>query len=94
MMVRTRCQWAVACLVATLVGSGCLGEARDPLASTDGRRILRVAYERELDVLNAFTSQMLVDIQLSMVEGLITTDQNNTYVPVLAPLARRGAVHQ
>ena len=60
------------------------GEARDPLASLDGRKILRVAYEREVDVLNAFTSQMLVDIHFSMVEGLVTTDENNNYVPVLA----------
>ena len=60
------------------------GEARDPLASVDGRKILRVAYEREVDVLNAFTSQMLVDIHFSMVEGLVTTDESNTYVPVLA----------
>ena len=72
-------------LLAALVGSACGGgDARDPLASTDGRRILRVAYEREVDVLNAFTSQMLVDIHFSMVEGLVTTDENNTYVPVLA----------
>lgn len=67
-------------LVAACAG----GEGRDPLASSDGRDILRVAYEREVDVLNAFTSQMLVDIHFSMVEGLITTDENNTYVPVLA----------
>jgi len=60
------------------------GEGRDPLASVDGRKILRVAYEREVDVLNAFTSQMLVDIHFSMVEGLVTTDESNTYVPVLA----------
>jgi len=56
--------------------------------SSDGAsgdsRILRVAYTREIDVLNAFTSQNLVDITFSMVEGLITTDQNNEYVPVLA----------
>jgi peptide/nickel transport system substrate-binding protein len=49
-----------------------------------GRRILRVAYEREIDVLNAFTSQNLADIMFSMVEGLITTDEHNTYIPVLA----------
>lgn len=60
------------------------GERRDPLTSPDGRKILRVAYEREVDVLNAFTSQMLVDIHFSMVEGLVTTDENNSYIPVLA----------
>lgn len=47
-------------------------------------RILRVAYEREIDVLNAFTSQNLADIMFSMVEGLVTTDDTGNYVPVLA----------
>ncbi|NJD19932.1 MAG: hypothetical protein FIA95_11715, partial [Gemmatimonadetes bacterium] len=43
-------------------------------ATADGRRILRVAYDREIDVLNPLTSQNLVDIQFSMMEGLVTTD--------------------
>jgi peptide/nickel transport system substrate-binding protein len=71
-------------MILTAFLSACGGGDRDPLASGDGRAILRVAYEREVDVLNAFTSQMLVDIHFSMVEGLVTTDENNTYVPVLA----------
>ncbi|NNF29644.1 MAG: peptide ABC transporter substrate-binding protein [Gemmatimonadetes bacterium] len=50
----------------------------------EGRSILRVAYNREIDVLNPFTSQNLVDIQFSMIEGLITTNDRNTYIPVLA----------
>lgn len=56
---------------------------------------MRIAYEREIDVLNAFTSQNLVDIAFSMVEGLITTDENNAYVPVLAkriPTEENGLV--
>ena len=76
------------------IGSAC-GGAEDPLASADGRKILRVAYEREIDVLNAFTSQMLVDIHFSMVEGLVTTDESNTYIPVLAmeiPNADNGLI--
>jgi len=52
--------------------------------SADGRKILRIAYPREIDVLNAFTSQNLVDIAFSMVEGLVTTDEHDAYVPVLA----------
>ena len=43
-----------------------------------------MAYEREIDVLNPFTSQNLVDISFSMIEGLVTTDENKRYVPVLA----------
>ncbi len=72
----------LACL--TLVS--CVGGDRgtDGAASGEGRTILRVAYDREIDVLNPFTSQNLVDIEFSMMEGLITTDEHNTYVPVLA----------
>jgi peptide/nickel transport system substrate-binding protein len=71
-------------LVAPLLLVGCGGPTEDWAAADDGRRILRVAYEREIDVLNAYTSQNLVDIQFSMVEGLITTNDQNTYIPVLA----------
>ncbi len=53
-------------------------------AEEPGRRILRVAYDREIDVLNPFTSQNLVDISFSMIEGLVTTNERNEYIPVLA----------
>lgn len=85
---------ALAVLALGMVGCGG-GESRDPLNSADGRSILRVAYEREVDVLNAFTSQMLVDIHFSMVEGLVTTDESNTYIPVLAreiPTIQNGLI--
>ncbi|MEQ9401427.1 MAG: peptide ABC transporter substrate-binding protein [Longimicrobiales bacterium] len=66
-----------------LAGCGGGGDAGGSAGGPDGN-ILRVAYEREIDVLNAFTSQNLVDIQFSMVEGLVTTNDENTYIPVLA----------
>ncbi|MDX1646178.1 MAG: peptide ABC transporter substrate-binding protein [Longimicrobiales bacterium] len=84
-----------ASLLAAVTVACSPGEPRDPLASPDGRKILRVAYEREVDVLNALTSQMLVDIHFSMVEGLVTTDENNAYVPVLAreiPTMENGGI--
>ena len=65
--------------------SGAPGDAGGPDPSAEGRgTILRVAYDREIDVLNPLTSQNLVDIQFSMMEGLVTTDEHNRYVPVLA----------
>ena len=80
--------WRGCAMVGALaLGVGaCGGEggSRSALTSADGRQVLRVAYDREIDVLNALTSQNLVDIQFSMVEGLVTTNQNNTYIPVLA----------
>ena len=80
------CDRRIAWISLFVMGLGACGggEARDPLASTDGRKILRVAYDREVDVLNPFTSQMLVDVHFSMIEGLVTTDESNTYIPVLA----------
>ncbi len=74
---------------------GAEGAAATAGSPDHGRRILRVAYNREIDVLNAYTSQNLVDIEFSMVEGLITTDEDNTYVPVLAreiPTEENGLV--
>ncbi len=84
-------------LVAAVTAGACVSGADDAGAggAAAGRRILRVAYEREIDVLNPFTSQNLVDIQFSMAEGLVTTDEHNRYVPVLArviPTERNGLI--
>jgi len=49
-----------------------------------GKKVLRVAYTSEIDILNALTSQNLTDIELTMVEGLIVSNEKNTYIPVLA----------
>lgn len=74
----------LAALVAACGGDGASSDIGGGAGINDDDRILRVAYLREIDVLNALTSQNLVDIQFSMVEGLITTDANNNYIPVLA----------
>ncbi len=75
-----------ACAIIGLLVWGCGQTVPDDAAGpVDGaRKILRVAYNREIDVLNAFTSQMLIDIHSSIVEGLITTNENSTFIPVLA----------
>ena len=49
-----------------------------------GKKILRVGYNAEIDILNALTSQNLTDIEVTMVEGLIISNDKNTYIPVLA----------
>ena len=77
--------------------AGCGGEAGSGGGPAAEGNILRVAYDREIDVLNAFTSQNLVDIQFSMVEGLVTTDTENRYVPVLAaeiPTEANGGIRR
>ena len=79
---------ALLVITSLLIGSTGLGACADERAAATadagGRKILRIAYYREIDVLNALTSQNLVDIHFSMPEGLITTNDSNTYVPVLA----------
>ncbi len=52
------------------LAAGCgSGESTDnsTTPTMPGGNILRIAYEREIDVLNAFTSQMLVDISFLIV---------------------------
>ena len=56
---------------------------------------LRIGYGAEVDNLNAFTSQFLTDIELTMVEGLIVSNDKNEYIPVLAkqvPTVANGLV--
>jgi peptide/nickel transport system substrate-binding protein len=48
------------------------------------KKILQVAYTREPDVLNAFTSQMLCDIEFTMNEGLIQNNEKGENIPVIA----------
>jgi len=52
--------------------------------------VLRIGYGAEVDNLNAFTSQFLTDIELTMVEGLIVSNDKNEYIPVLAKQVRRS----
>lgn len=70
-------------------------EAAAAPAAESGSKILRVAYGAEIDTLNALTSQNLTDIEITMVEGLIMSNNENTYIPVLAkeiPTLENGGV--
>jgi peptide/nickel transport system substrate-binding protein len=60
-----------------------------------GKKILHVAYTGEIDILNALTSQNLTDIEVTMVEGLIISNDKNQYIPVLAkeiPTTENGGI--
>lgn len=64
-------------------------------AAPAGEKIMRVAYTAEIDTLNALTSQNLTDIEITMVEGLIMSNDENTYIPVLAkeiPTVENGGI--
>ena len=69
--------------------------AADAPAPAAEEKILRIAYGAEIDTLNALTSQNLTDIEILMVEGLIMSNDQNTYIPVLAkeiPTLESGGV--
>ncbi len=60
-----------------------------------GKKILRIAYGQENDTLNSFTSQMTGEVTLPMIEGLVISNNENTYIPVLAeeiPTYENGGV--
>jgi peptide/nickel transport system substrate-binding protein len=70
-------------------------ESAPTAAPAAGGKTLRIAYTAEVDNLNAFTSQFLTDIELTMVEGLIVSNDNNEYIPVLAkqiPTVENGGI--
>ncbi len=96
--MRLRAVCILACVLLAACGGGDRAASSGDAAMAavaPGRRILRVAYEREIDVLNPFTSQNLVDISFSMIEGLVTTDEHNQFVPVLAeeiPTEQNGLI--
>jgi peptide/nickel transport system substrate-binding protein len=71
------------------------GESATAAPAEAGSNVLRVAYGAEIDTLNALTSQNLTDIEITMVEGLIMSNDQNTYIPVLAtsiPTLENGGV--
>ena len=104
-MVTARLKLPVALLVlATLAGCAAppsTGPSPTTAASASAAAgpqkggTLRIGYGAEVDNLNAFTSQFLTDIELTMVEGLIVSNDKNEYIPVLAkqvPTVANGLV--
>jgi len=57
--------------------------------------LLIVAYDREPDTLNRFSTHILEDVQTCVVEGLVTTDERMQVIPLLAteiPTPENGGV--
>jgi peptide/nickel transport system substrate-binding protein len=85
---------AVTIALAILLGlsSSC---ARRSAATPPSNDLLIVGYDREPDTLNRFSTHILEDIQSCVVEGLTTTDERMTVVPLLAtdvPTISNGGV--
>ena len=79
------------CLVA-LTLAGCAGSRDRTGASND---LLIVAYDREPDTMNRFSTHILEDIQGCVIEGLTITDEKMNVIPLLAsevPTLENGGV--
>ena len=84
-----------ACAAPATTPADTAGDAVADTGAVDGEKTLRIAYGAEIDTLNALTSQNLTDIEILMVEGLIMSNDENTYIPVLAkeiPTQENGGV--
>ena len=78
----------------SLLFAGCGGEGGGGRRSASNE-LLVVAYDREPDTLNRFSTHILEDVQTCVVEGLVTTDENMRVVPLLArevPSLENGGV--
>ena len=80
--------------LATLSLAACAREAGKggTGASND---VLIIAYDREPDTLNRFSTHILEDVQTCVVEGLVTTDEKMNVIPLLAaevPTPENGGV--
>jgi peptide/nickel transport system substrate-binding protein len=83
-----------ACCGAALVAGLSCGGGRG-LGSAPSNELLVIGYDREPDTLNRFSTHILEDIESCVVEGLVTTDERMTVVPLLAvevPTPENGGV--
>ncbi|MCC6927972.1 MAG: peptide ABC transporter substrate-binding protein [Gemmatimonadaceae bacterium] len=83
---------ALATLAFALAACAREGARGDVVASND---VLIIAYDREPDTLNRFSTHILEDVQTCVVEGLVTTDEKMNVVPLLAtevPTPENGGV--
>src|SRR5206468_12442258 len=83
---------AAALTAATTSWAACARKAAVVPPSND---LLIVGYDREPDTLNRFSTHILEDIQVCVVEGLTTTDERMQVVPLLAaevPAVQNGGV--
>ncbi len=78
----------------TACGSGPASAPPDPSMADRATRLV-IGYDREPDTLNRFSTHILEDIETCVVEGLVTTDESMTIVPLLAasvPTVENGDV--
>ena len=93
-MVKTliRCPLVLAVL-AFMVACG--NSEQRPARAGASNDLLIVGYDREPDTMNRYSTHILEDIQSCIIEGLVSADEKNTVVPILAaeiPTLENGGV--
>ena len=82
--------------IGILVASAaCSGGAKRAARGGATNQLLIVGYDREPDTMNRYSTHILEDIQSCVIEGLVTADEKNEIVPVLAaeiPTIENGGV--
>lgn len=85
---------ALRAALGALMLASCGGDTKSGNAKATND-LLIVAYDREPDTLNRFSTHILEDVQTCVVEGLVTTDEQMKVVPLLAasvPSIENGGV--
>jgi len=83
---------AIGVLVAV---AACGSGAKRATRGAPSNQLLIVGYDREPDTMNRYSTHILEDIQSCVIEGLVTADEKNEIVPVLAaeiPTIENGGV--
>jgi len=89
-LVRSRLIVAMAVLA-----SACGGTSQRSARAGASNALLIVGYDREPDTMNRSSTHILEDIQSCIIEGLVTADEKNNVVPILAadiPTLENGGV--
>jgi len=89
-LVRSRLIVAMAVLA-----SACGGTSQRSARAGASNALLIVGYDREPDTMNRYSTHILEDIQSCIIEGLVTADEKNNVVPILAaniPTLENGGV--
>jgi peptide/nickel transport system substrate-binding protein len=80
-------------VLALSVACGNTAQRADRGAASNS--LLIVGYDREPDTMNRYSTHILEDIQSCIIEGLVTADEKNNVVPILAaeiPTLENGGV--
>lgn len=94
-MVRSLGRQAARSAIVVCAVAACAREGGQSGGSGPSNDLLIIAYDREPDTLNRFSTHILEDVQTCVVEGLVTTDEKMNVVPLLAtevPTPENGGV--